>query len=691
MEMTLSDTMQQERHPKRPPRWLLRVATSLMLILISAWAVLYVTKGRFLKTAFEHFVGAQLHRHVRVAGDFQLYFDPLELKFLAERLTIANPAYASRPFLLNARRLEAYVAPLSLLRAKWRLRSLDLEAASIDLEWDAAHLHNSWTFGEQKRGGKPLTLPVIDRAALSGTALRYRDPRLRLLADLRFETISSRNAHIGRAVHFSGGGQVRATPFTAAGALLSPNETVERGRNRLVLRAAANGNVIDMHAVLPSLAALEDVPLQMAARGPNLARLLDIIGVVVPDTRTYALTAQLALHGSDYRFTQLRGRFGDSDLLGAFTVFNAEPRVRVDATLATHGLDIVDVAPFIGYNPDAVAAHGAAAAITRVRGAPRLLPNAPLRIAALQAFDAALRWHIDAVRSRRVPLSDIDVTVALDHSLLALKPFTFSMARGRVVSNVVIDARTRPAHTSYDIRLLPTPLGRLLAGFGAIEAGTTGTIEGRLALQGDGDSVHDSLSTSRGRVAFILPNGTFWTRNVQLVELDLGVFLQRLLQDKLKQPVHINCGLIAFTVRNGFASADPIVIDTTKNLIVGRGGFSFRDETLDLAIKANAKTFSLFSGQSPIGIGGYFAAPAIRPLSPQLFARVGAGLGLAIVAPPAALLAFVDPGAGKSAACGPVLAGAPAAAQHTMKGAPIRGLQSHTQQPGKRKKILGLF
>ena len=183
------------------------------------------------------------------------------------------------------------------------------------------------------------------------------------------------------------------------------------------------------------------------------------------------------------------------------------------------------------------------------------------------------------------------------------------MARGNVASDVIFDTRPRPSAVTYDIRLAPTPIGRLLKGYGVVESGTTGTIKGRIQLKGRGDTIHDSLSTASGRIAFIMPQGTFWTRNVQLAELDIGTFVQKLFEDKLKKPVQINCGLIAFTVRNGIAAADPILIDTHKNVILGRGGFSFRTEAVDLAFRADGKKFSLFSGQSPVGVGGYFAAP----------------------------------------------------------------------------------
>src|SRR3546814_12329202 len=83
---------------------------------------------------------------------------------------------------------------------------------------------------------------------------------------------------------------------------------------------------------------------------------------------------------------------------------------------------------------------------------------------------------------------------------------------------------------------------------------------------------------SDGRIAIILPKGTFWTRNVQLAELDVGTFFQKLVMGKLKKPVEINCGLIAFTVRDGIGAADPILIDTEKKVIAGRGAFSFKED-----------------------------------------------------------------------------------------------------------------
>ena len=682
-----------------------RIAIAIVGILLAIWLILFVTKGRFLKRPFEHVVGNSLNRQVRVDGDFQLYFAPITVKFLAEGMRISNASWASRPDIFRADRIDSRIAPLSLIFGdKVRVRWLELRNGAVDLEWSRDHQHNTWTFGDPTKKGKPLNLPLVSRALLTGTTLRFRDPRMQLGVDIRFETVKARDTQFVSEVRFAGDGTMRALPFALKGGLLSPDQTVTGGRNQLAARMEAGATRVDVSGALPGATQLEGSDLQMVAQGRNLARLFDFVGIVIPPTRTYRFTSDLTKAGEEWRFTHLKGRFGDSDLAGRFTVSQPGGRTLIKGDLATQKLDIIDVGPFIGYDPEKLASQGAGGAIETVSGTPRVLPDTPLRVEAIRNFDADVRYSVKTVRAPNVPISNAAVTVKLDRSLLTLSPLTFDMAGGHVASDIRINARQRPAHTNYDIRLAPTPMGTLLARWGVAESGTNGTVKGRVQMTGIGDSLHDSLGSANGRIAAILPAGTMWARNVQLSEIDVGTFITKMFENKLKEPVEINCGLIAFTVRDGVAAADPILIDTKKNVMIGRGGFSFRNERLDLAFRADGKKISLFSGQSPVGIGGYFAQPRINAVSSDLMARGGAAAALGVAATPlAAVLAFVDVGDAKGAACGPVLAGATAQAQRT-KGGKARddvgrgttakdekGKGSKAEKKSQDKKFLGIF
>ncbi|OYY79754.1 MAG: AsmA family protein [Sphingomonas sp. 28-62-20] len=675
---------------------LLAIGTALLLL----WLVLYITKGRFLKHPFERVATATLDRQVEVPGDFQLYFDPIDLHFVAEGMTIANPGWASRPHLFVARRIDTHIETVPLLFGARRVTTLDLRDGAIDLEWDKAGGRNSWTFSDH---GKPFVMPTIREAIVQGTTLRYVDPRLALSADIAFKTIEAADTRFASTIQFTGNGRARATPFALSGALLTPNATAEGGRNRLVMHVHAARTRIEIAGTLRGPTQLEGADLRVSARGRNIADLFGVAGIAVPQTRDYRLDSALTKRGDEYRFTHLRGRFGDSDLAGTLTVAAIAPRIKLTADLSTRSLDIADVAPAIGYDPDA-AAKGPQAVVKRIGGTPRILPDAPLRVESIKTFDADVHYRVRQIKSRNVPVSAIDLTLTLDNGLLTLSPLTFDMARGHVASDITINARRPLVHTDYDIRLSPTPMGILLAGYGVEQSGTTGMLKARIKMAGDGNSVHASLASADGRIAIIIPKGAFWTRNVQLSELDIGTFVQKLIEGKLKEPVQINCGLIGFTVRDGVAAADPILIDTQKNVIVGRGGFSFKTEAIDLAVRADGKKFSLISAQSPVALNGYFARPGIDVISPQLIGRAGASIALGLAfSPLASVLAFVDIGDAKAARCGPVLAGATALAQRTTKGRPRddvghgttakaeSGRKSPTEKNRQRKKFLGIF
>lgn len=680
-----------------------RTVTIILLAIVLVWLILYITKGRFLKAPFEDIASSTLERELTVGGDFQFYFDPLDIRFLAEGMRIANPEWARADDLFSSDLIDTRISTWRLLFGERRIKFIDLRNGNIALEWDAAGDRNSWTFGDPDKQAEPLELPHIVRGSIIGTSLVYLDPRLQLFADIGIDTVRARDTRFDSDIRFSGTGTMRAKPFNLSGSLLSPNETVAGGANRLQMRAEGSRTVMDVSGTLPGATQLVGAKLDFRVRGFDIASLFDFLGVAVPSTRAYGFRSDLTYDGDWWRFTRLRGKFGDSDLAGSVRVGMME-RVKLIADLKTHTLDIVDAGPFIGYDPERLDRMGTAGTVTQVNGRLRLLPDAPLRADALRRFDAEVVYRIAKVRAESFPLSDIDLTLALDNSLLTLNPFKANIAGGTITADIALNARGPVVLTDYDIRLSRTNLGRLLARFGAQQSGTTGTVSGRVQMKGRGDSVRASLASSNGRIAFIMPQGTFWTRNIQLAELDIGTFVQKMFEKKLEEPVTINCGLVAFTVRDGIAAADPILIDTRKNVILGRGGFSFKSEGLDMAVRADAKTFSLFSAQSPVGVKGWFAEPGIDPISGDLLARAGAGLGLAVVAGPVGgLLAFIDPGDAKAAACGPVLAGASAKAQRTGKGEARddvgrgttakseSGKASGEEKKEQRKKFLGIF
>ena len=105
----------------------LGVFATLVGLIVLAWAVLFITKGRFLKHAFEHLASRYTGREVKVAGDFNLYLNPINTAFLAEGLTIRNPDWAPKPYFFQADRIDSSIATILLVLGHRRFNRLDLD------------------------------------------------------------------------------------------------------------------------------------------------------------------------------------------------------------------------------------------------------------------------------------------------------------------------------------------------------------------------------------------------------------------------------------------------------------------------------------------------------------------------------------------------------------------------------------
>src|SRR5262249_46970179 len=123
----------------------------------------------------------------------------------------------------------------------------------------------------------------------------------------------------------------------------------------------------------------------------------------------------------------------------------------------------------------------------------------------------------------------------------------------------------------------------------------------------------------------------------------------------------IRCAVAHFTTKNGLMSADSLVLDTGPVLVTGSGTINLDNERLDLTVRGHDKKFRLLRVLLPVKAEGPITSPQIGVRPTGAIAQGAAGLTLASVLSPLALLIpFVDPGLAKDANCGALIAQAKA-------------------------------
>lgn len=178
-----------------------------------------------------------------------------------------------------------------------------------------------------------------------------------------------------------------------------------------------------------------------------------------------------------------------------------------------------------------------------------------------------------------------------------------------------------------------------------------GVMQGRMRIDGAGNSVHAIAADANGTVSLVLPKGQIREAFAELTGIDVVRGLGLLLTKK-DQTVPIHCGVIEFQLKQGDAQAEHLLFDTENVIVTGDGHITLNDEALDLNLKGEPKKPRFDRLRAPVNIRGTLRHPKISLSTPALAKQGAAAAVLGAVATPfAALLAFIDPGLAKNADC----------------------------------------
>ena len=604
------------------------------------WAALAFGGAPFLKAPVERRASAALGRTVTIDGDLRLLVTPFSIYLDADDVRVGNADWASAAHLLDVAQFGARFSTFDLLIGHDAPRAISLTGGTLDLERAAKGGKTNWTIARVPMLFDAGVLRQIDADDIS---VRYRDPK----ADVDARVALTKSG--AGMVMLSGRGAIANRPFFVNGALQSSDDAPAS------FRVDARTGDVDLR-----IAGTADAPLRLSsstlsvsAKGDDFAALAGLAGVDVPAMPGFALNARLGHIRKGWLLSRIEGLIGETDLAGKLTVDRRSGRPRLVAQLASRNLDMADGMALFGLQ----IGDGDASA--------SLLPDARISRDALGQFDAVVDYQAQRISGGPDGSSHLTMRLALIDGRMLMSPASVDLAGGYVSSDILIDARSSPALARYDIRISPTPMGRLLASWGISPRASTATAKGRIQLTGRGDTLREALGNSDGRIALILPGGRVQTQPASGSPLDMAHLRDAMFgDDELEaHPAGLNCGLIAFTVSGGIATADPILIDTDGHVLTGRGSFDFRGERLDLRLSADGKDSRWFSRPSTLLIGGTLAEPIVMREPTALF-RPSRLLGLSMMLPDfGAIFGFVDPDDAKAPACGPILRGAPATAQ----------------------------
>jgi uncharacterized protein involved in outer membrane biogenesis len=504
----------------------------------------------------------------------------------------------------------------------------------------------NWKFDAGSGGAVTIGSIDIDRGQL-----RYVDPTLRANIGATLQT-NPATADIPQTLQFSGRGTLREEPFEIDG----KSEGLAELRDidspyHLALKARAGRTLLDFDGtVVP--AQLQNVKGTLHLKGPDLSKLYPIVPSPLPWTPPYDLTGDLTHASEQWIFRGIKGSVGDSDLAGDFTVDLSSPRALTIANLASRKFNYKDLGGFVGLPPGdparAVKTAEQKQEAQKRAARSRVLPDKPFDLVKLRNHDVDVRFSGQSVKWGTVPIDNLTTHLILKGGVMRFEPLDFGIAGGHVISNIQLDVTQNIPTAQAKVEARNVELKRIFPQL-ASPNGSAGRFGGRAELRTQGNSVADMFASANGEAAVAMRGGEASTLQLILTNLDLARAAQLLIGGDKTAVIH--CAVAALHAKDGVMTPDLFVVDTTAELITGDGSIDFGNEQYDLHLKADSKDPSLLALKGPIVIGGTFNAPVVRPAVGPVVARVGAAIGLGVLAPPLALLPLIDLGDAPDADC----------------------------------------
>ena len=633
-------------------RSVLRPLTRTRVIVLGALAALVVVlavlfQWNWLRGPVERIVAWQTGRSFDIAGDLDVDLGRVTT-IRADALRFGNADWSPSPTMASADRAEVDVRLWPLLVGEVRLVAIRLTRPRLRLEFGPDGGGN-WIFGEREGESRFRYAGLwIDDGRLV-----FLDPRRRTHLDIALDSIGSSDASAA-PVELEGKGRWAGNAFSVAGRVESPLALRQTDKPyRIDLRATAGPTRAHARGTLLDPFRLRDFDLRLRLAGQDLEDLFPLIGIATPSTPPYRLDGRFTRDGDTWRYDDFTGIVGDSDLGGSAAVTVGRERPLLKADLVSKRLDFDDLAGFVGAPPqtggeEAATAEQRAEAAARAADA-RVLPDTPYDLTKLRAMDADVRWKAHRINAPRLPIEDMDAHLLLEAGLLRLEPLNFGVAEGDIRSTIRMDARSEVIRTKADVAVRGLDLGELFPS-AQLTQSAIGRIGGNASLAGTGNSVAGILGTADGEVMLGMGRGQVSNLLMELAGLDVAEALKFLLtQDRT---VAVRCAFGDFAVEGGVMRTRALAFDTSDTIILGKGEVSLKEETLDLELRPRPKDRSILALRSPLVVDGTFKDPSFRPDFKRLGLRGATALALGSIAPPAALLATIEPGPGQDSACG---------------------------------------
>ncbi len=348
-----------------------------------------------------------------------------------------------------------------------------------------------------------------------------------------------------------------------------------------------------------------DSEFAFSMSGPDLRHLGEPFGITMLPAKTFGISGEVNGVPRGFAVENLNAQIGDNEISARFTA-DLREKPSISGMINASYLDLKSALAAAEISEEAI------------ESPPResLFSDEPLDLGWLESFNLDVDAELDTVMLRTADMHDFRMGLRLQDGLLNVEPFAFRDSGGALEARLHV----RPASGTYQLN---TELDITDARIGILAGEQQGRsslppINGSIALTGTGNSAHEILAGSNGRIS--LRQGAGRIRDLASSALfgDVVLEIMRTL-NPLQQKgefTTVECAFYDVGIQSGVATIDNVAMQTEKLTILMFGGANFADESVDLSLRATPREGIGISvggvANSFLKLGGTFLEPQLE-------------------------------------------------------------------------------
>jgi len=415
-------------------------------------------------------------------------------------------------------------------------------------------------------------------------------------------------------------------PFRVAGRL----RTSDEGYSFDGFRLSLGDSHLELDGTVGPLPRLIGTDLDALLDSPNLSHIGDLVGIGGLPTLPVHLSGRFQGNPQRFKATGVRATLGSSDLDGSLQV-DLESRPTATCTLRSTSIDAAELR--------------SSRSPTGGESTPKkterrtLIPDEPLDLSALEAFDLELDWTLDTLRTPINTYSDVRINLGVTDGRLELGRLEGRGVRGGVLA-VAASIGPDPAGYRLETHIELDDGMANLVGPGTDPSLFT-PLDIDLDLRATGHSPHELAARSDGTITVVASEGVVARSVVDLVAADIVIKLLETLNPfaKNEATTRLQCAVMMATLDSGVMQLDPVAIQTDRATVLGNGTIDLGTESIKLDwVTKPRKGFGISASaitNSYIRVGGTLAHPSLEAKPVEALATTGiavATAGISILA-----------------------------------------------------------